>query len=95
MRKITTFEEEWSGLGRLAFASMRLIFALEELGEEVVRALIRDGLVSEEAGRLAVTEVGLRVLKANPHPFVSGIRVWIDPSANTFAGGEISFPELE
>ena len=79
MRKITIFEEEWSGLTRLAFAPMRVVFALDELGTEVVGALLRDGLVADEAGRYDVTELGRRVLKANPDPFASGMRIWFEP----------------
>jgi len=79
MRKITIFQDEWSGLTRLAFAPMRVVFALEELGEDVVEALLRNGLVVEKAERLSVSEVGARVLRANPPQFGSETRVWLEP----------------
>lgn len=79
MRKITVFDDEWSGLSRLAFAPMRVIFALEELGADVVEALTRDGLAIKEADRLSVTSLGARLIQANPHPFQGGIRVWLEP----------------
>lgn len=79
MRNITILEEEWSGLTRLAFAPMRGIFALEELGAAVIGALLRNGLVADEAGLYNVTALGRRVLKANPDPFPTGVRIWLEP----------------
>ncbi|AMV19217.1 hypothetical protein [Planctomyces sp. SH-PL14] len=79
MRKITLFDDEWSGLTRLAFAPMRVIFALEELGADVIEVLTREGLAVKDADRLSVTPLGVRLVQAKLTPFADGVRVWLEP----------------
>jgi hypothetical protein len=78
MQKITFLEDEWTGLVQLVAIPRRRVFVEEHVGREVLRFLIQKGLVEDRDDLIQATDLGLRVLKANPPVSPLGVRIWYE-----------------